>query len=69
MPNYPTERWLYFSELEESLIEAITDKPGSASEISKRTGYNLSGNLRFALANMVARKILVIGPDGYQINS
>ena len=68
MPSNQSDRWLYLSEIEESLLKTITDKPGSATEISKRTGYSLSGNLRFILANMVARRILVIGPDGYQVN-
>ena len=61
-------RWQFFSSFEAELIEAIKEQPGSASEIARRTGYPYAGNLRFALSNLVARKVLSIGSEGYHIS-
>lgn len=61
-------RWMFFSEFEAELITTIADRPGSASELAFRLGIPLSGNLRYVLANLVARRVLSIGNDGYQIS-
>jgi|GEM_PF-527122 len=61
-------RWMFFSEFEADLITAVAERPGSASELAYRLGIPLSGNLRYVLANLVSRKVLSIGNDGYQIS-
>jgi len=69
MPANQSPRWLFFSETESIILKEIESSPGSAADIAKRAGLSNSGNFRTLLSNMVARKVLVIGSEGYQLNA
>lgn len=63
-----SERATFFSESELEIVRAISERPGKAKDIAKRIGFSNSSNFRILLANLIARRVLSIGADGYQLD-